>query len=601
MIKEICQFMEDLTPEIREMIPKLKPGVHILLTEDEDSGQIIVKDFAFTKDETNGKGNFLKQCALFAHTAWMIDTNKCFDLPTKAIHSCSPYCLGLKKSSLTGETFNRVDDYFKKAINMFPNLKLPEVLINKFKEYINTNTKFENLLVSYDCDFQNLKDTDYIVVYLDVPFNIVEEYGKCYRRERLFNTSDYNIQVGEEIWGSSNFLNGFPTKKPFLLHQTAAFTVAGRISEKEAMQLDEFKSLMLVNILPRPLPLFIYSEERLSEMSLFSESLDAGKRIGYKEIIEDLIKKKKEIGNYYLVYFSDGTIKDFEFVSQFEYGLADGPWEVVDYFKIQPERKSIRLTHIFDFEKQILPILFENSLVVRTKEGEYRYKYFEDIDSKYCASEQILSLILKYRRACYEYVYKSKRGSITRRMMEDILYTGILDDIRRDEKREKHFGICGKLNIAFSLLEKFDRKHNNQDTMGSNLLKHRAFIMELREGNQSVESDDQYAFVVGQILYYLLDKSKTADTSYKRLESFLRQTQVEKLNLAIATLFDHYKHENYSRYFRRVFAEIMDYTSNVNLKNKMPILLAGFFSDNQLYAEKKQNKEELTTEIIEEN
>lgn len=600
MIKEICQFMEDLDPTIKSLIPKLKNGVHILL--EVQNGQTVLKDFAFTSDENSGKGAFLEKCALMAHTAWMIDTNKCFDLPKKSIHTCSPFCLGMKKSSVIDDTFNRVDDYFKKAIAMFSDLQLPSNEINHFQDSVNTKLKFENLLASVGRDFSKLKDTDYIVIYLDVPFCNIEEYAKRYRGDRLFNTSEYNLDFDDQIWGSSNFLNGFPTKKPYLIHQTAPFNISGRISAKEAMLLDEFHSLMLANIMPRPLPLFIYRDERLSEMKILEENLKTGERLGYKELIKTVMDlSKKEVGNYYLIYFYEGTIKDFEFVSQFEYNLDESPWIIHDFFKVNSNRAPIQLNNIFDFEIQLLPVIFENSLVVKTKDGGYRCKYFEDIDSKYCSSEQILTLILKYRKAFYEYIYKSKRGNINRQMMEDILNTSILDNIRRDEKREKRFSICQKLNVWFSLIEKFDKNHNNQDTMGNNLLKHRAFMEALREGSQSIETDDQYVFAIGQILHYLFDKSKTADTSYKRLENFLRQTQVAKLNLAVASLFDHYKHENYSRYFRRVFAEVMDYTSNVNLKNLMPILLAGFFSENQLYSGNKENVTEFVTEQIEEN
>lgn len=594
MIKEICQFMEELDPLIKEMIPKIKNGVHILLAVEDD--KVFVKDYAFTSDADNGKGKFLKECAQFAHTAWMIDTNKCFDLPKKAIHSCSPYCLGLKKSSLNDETFGRVDDYFKKAILMFSNLILPIDKIKRFQDAICTQTKVANLLIPEGRDLSKLKDTDYIVIYLDVPFEKIEEYSRCYRRDRLFNTADYNQEIADEMWGSSNFLNGFPTKKPYLLHQTASFNISGRISEKEALRLDEFQSLMNANLLPRPLPLFIYSEERQVEMKIFSESLRQGERIGYKKLIEDIVHRKNEVGNYYLIYFNEGTVKDFEFVSQFKYSLDSEPWIIKDYFKVNSNRENVPLQNVFDFETTVLPVLFENTLVVKTKDSGYRYKYFEEIDGKYAPSEQILSLVLKYRKAFYEYIYKSKRGSVTRQMLEDILYTGISDDIRCDEKKEKRYNICQKLNIWFNLIEKFDKNQNNKDTMGNNLLKHRAFMDEVREGRLSIETDDQYVFAVGQILHYLFAKSKSADTSYKGLESFLRQTQVAKLNLAVASLFEHYKHENYSRYFRQVFAQIMDYTSDVNLKNMMPVLLAGFFSDNRIYPERKEMSE---TSIIE--
>ena len=47
--------------------------------------------------------------------------------------------------------------------------------------------------------------------------------------------------------------------------------------------------------------------------------------------------------------------------------------------------------------------------------------------------------------------------------------------------------------------------------MASKLEEQRVFMVALSQGEAILENDEQYAFAAGQVIYYLLHKSKTAD------------------------------------------------------------------------------------------
>ena len=66
--------------------------------------------------------------------------------------------------------------------------------------------------------------------------------------------------------------------------------------------------------------------------------------------------------------------------------------------------------------------------------------------------------------------------------------------------------------------------------MASKLEEQRVFMVALSQGEAILENDEQYAFAAGQVIYYLLHKSKTADKSYKRLEPFLQQVHASGLS-----------------------------------------------------------------------
>ncbi len=612
MIKEIGNFIESLPPEFKGMGIKPKEGLHIMLQMQEANGTIFMDEHSiikvcYTKNATEFDAPFLKQCAALTQVAWSVNTNKCFDLPAKGIHSCSPYCIAFKRESLEGgdkfdkdkvKIYERIDSYFENAFMLIEEVGLKERL-TVFKNFINSKGNLELLWSKVGDVFKEVKDKEYIVLYLDEPIEAYQRFNEKYLADKLFNTKEHNVEVGMELYGTSDFFNGFPTGKPYLTHQSASFDIAGRITEREARALYEFKDIIGRNILPRPLPIFIFNEElKKKSITLFKREAEEGRRIGYKEIIESLQEVvNDDIGNYYLLYYMGGEIKDFDFVTKFDYQLVDAqgkPWQIDDLFGAG---NSHTLRNVFDLHMAVMLPIFNNSLIVRTKKGDIQYKYFDDIDAAYCKSANTYLQVLKYRKAFYDFIYKSKRQSITKVMFDDILLTGILDDMRVDEYKQNHHkeraNILQKLNIWFSLSDNFIHSNNSNESMASKLKEHREFMVALAKGEAAIQTDDQYAFAVGQVIYYLFSKSKTADRSYKRLEPFLQQVQAKELNKAIARLFDMYKHETFSSNFRNPFAEIMDYDTDANIRNLMPTMMAGIFSKNLLFSDKE------ITEVVE--
>lgn len=620
MIKELSTFVQTLDPDLKALGMKPKEGLHLMLRIQTDEDNTIFIDenslrgwgYTKTKNPAPDETALIDYCATLAQVAWCVNTNKCFDLPTKAIHSCSPYCVAIKRENLVGgekyqknaqskktQVYERINDYFAKTFDLIEETEKQRVEV--FKYSLNSEEKFQGWLDQIPA-FADMKDAEYVIFYLDEPIEKYQQANTNYLADKLFNTSEYNKEVGEVTFGTSDFKNGFPTKKPFLMHQSAAFEIAGRISAKEARYLHEFQDIMGRGILPRPLPIFIHQEElkvegkrslRDASIALFKAEAEAGRNIGYKEIIEALYRDyEDQFGNYYLLFYQRGEIRDFDFVSKFEYEMKDEngkPWEIKDYFQIKYQRK---IENVFDFQYAVLLPVFNNALVVKTKVGGFQYKYFDDIDAKYCKSDNTYLLVMTYRKAFYDFIYKSKREAVSQETFDRILLTSTLDDIKLDEIKNgyhsQNVSIRQKLNIWFSLSEKFN---NNQkptsETMASRLQEHRAFIKQLAKGETSIQTDDEYAFTVGQVIYYLFSKSKTADRSYKRLEPFMQQVRAEELNKAISRLFDTYKHENFSANFRNPFAEVMDYQTSKNIRDLMPTILAGVFSQNALFSDKE--------------
>lgn len=615
MIKELVQFTNSLDSKMKAIGMLPKEGLHILLRyENMDGNLSVAKDFQYEwfSKKKSVLSPFLKNSASLSQLAWMVNTNKCFDLPAKGIHSCSPYCLAFKRESIKGgakftdakaKLYERVNSYFNKAIELLEDAGEKEK-IKVFKDALNSEDKMHFYLDQIP-EYKTLKDAEYIVFYLDIEAERYKLVNAKYLTDKLFNTNDYNKTVNETIFGTSDFFNGYPTKKPYLTHQSASFDIAARISAEEARSLFDFQDIINRNILPKPLPIFIHEDELVqkkgrsiqeSAIQLFKSEAEQGKRIGYKEVIETLYKDyPNELGNYYLLFYDRGVIKDFDFVPKFKYLLEDEegkPWKIQDFFGAD---NNSTISNVFQLQQAVLLPVFNNALITKTKTGDFQYKYFDEIDANYCKSALTFLLVMQYRKAFYDFVYKSKRQAVTQSMFDTILQASILEDIRLDEMKNGYHtqegNIRRKMNIWFSLSEKFNLNNTKSSkTMASKLQEHREFIIKLAKGESTMTSDDQYAFTVGQVIYYLLSKSKTADRSYKRLESFMQQTHSKELNKAISRMFDSYKHENFSANFRNPFAEVMDYETTVNVRDFMPAILAGIFSKNALFSDKEQKE-----------
>lgn len=617
MLTELIQFTNSLDPELKTIGMTPKEGLHIMLKLEELENTLSIStDFRYEIYSKKDKeiSSSKKYFASLAQLAWMVNTNKCFDLPSKGIHSCSPYCLAFKRESIKGgakfndakvKIYGRINAYFDKAIELLAEDSEKE-LAKVFKFALNSEEKVHSFLDQIE-EYSALKDAEYIVFYLDVPIEKYKVYNDIYLGGKLFNTEKYNIEGNDGlIYGTSNFLNGFNLGKPFLMHQSATFDITGRISANGARTLFEFENIAGRRILPNPLPIFVYEEERDASITLFKEdALDGGNRRGYREIIEELQKRlKKELGNYYLLFYKGGEtkefVKDFDFVSKFEYELKDKNnenWQIKDLFG---GKYKYSLENVFELERLVLPLIFNNALIVRTKTSSMLFKYFDDIDAQYCKTANTYLLVMTYRKIFYDFIYKSNRTGLTQRVFEDILLTSILDDIRLDKFENNHhsedLNIRQKLNVLFSLHQNFQPFKQDARFMASNVNVMREYTKSVIAKTESINDDEQFAFLSGQVTRYLHTKSKSSDRSYNKLESILQKTTIGGIKDAIDELFRRYKHEKFSKNFRNIFSEVNGYAfkqkdSARPFKHLMPLFLAGYFSECYLFADKVQEPE----------
>ncbi len=640
MIREIINYMVHLereSPQIFKENIKPSSGLHILI-EFDDNGN--VKNFPGEKEKDwdyyDGRNisNFIKNITFWDLYSSYITMNKQQKLDKKQkIHSASPFAFAFnfnfskKDLDNLGLTINnkekikkkrvefvleRVDDYFENCKKVFSINGDKKKLMEFFKSFIESNlNRFiednDEKLKEIKEVWNSLKLKDYIKFYIkNIDFKEFKKVYEDYLSKNIFNKNKYNLPYDNEEFGVIDFYTTFADKKPFLKHKTSFFKqeVSYRFTGKDANYLRLFEKLKQSKLFPNPLPIFIDKNEfrNLDEIiKIFKED----SKLSYSQIIKKLFEENPNriLQNYYLLFFSGLKIEDFDYIFKFKYSLYDNDeyLKIKNIFKLRKNKNILpdkEVGNIFYFENYIVKTIFNNSLVkIDENKNTYNVHYFGDIDPQYVSGGDIMyQIIMKYRKAFYDYIYKSKTETINSFMWDEIMWNSIVADIRNDKMTKegyhtKEYSIKEKLNIWFSLYNYFKNFRNNRRIdMSSKIPELLKKIREVaNDDSKHFESLEEFMFGAGQVIYFLLNQSKTAEKTHALLEPFLQKVKAGELQKSIGQIFNMYKHEisfGHGR-FERLMKEVLGFETDENLKHYQRFLLAGYFSEPVIYEKSK--------------
>ena len=634
MIQEIInytKYLKENSPMVFEEGLEPSKGLHIFVELDDEGNAI---NFPGEKgvdwDYYDGKemSPFLKKIIPFEQQSKrvgtrmdkVLDTGKVEGSKKFQVFSCSPYILSFKKQSFDLIS-SRLKPFFENAINVCldveNNGEKQKVLafknnIENILNRINLLTEKEkslDLLPDESSVFEKMKNDFFVnIYYKNIPFENYRVAHQKYLQKKLFNSNDYNSekQISNETFGLSGFINGLNMKKPFLEHKTASMFkgISGRIQAKDSLLLNDFDILLKrkPKIFPSPLPIFIDKNEFVNSddvISVFKED----NKLTYSQILKKLFKENSDkiLQNYYLLFFNyKHELEDFDFVSKFRYSLEEkGEYpSIKNIFEIKISKDELKgnysIKNIFHFEADIVKTIFNNSLV-KIKDENISLSYFGEIKAEYVSGgEPIYQMILKYRKAFYDYIYKSKTQAINSVMWDEIMWNSIIGDLQNTNFDKKYFigkSIKEKLNIWFSLYNYFinNKKRENMASKIPELLEKMKTVA--NDENAHFETAEEFAFGAGQVIYFLLNQSKASERTHALLEPFIQKIKAEQLQSSIAQTINMYKHEisfGHGR-FERLSSEILAFETDDNLKNYQRLLLAGYFATPVIYEKKDNN------------
>lgn len=651
MIRELINFMNDLMsdiPNIMEWKSQPDKGLHVFIDID-SNGVWINKDLKKGKnyDYFDGKNKDIKlwkDCIRYQEATTYITMNKVkrFDKEQK-IHSCSPFAIAYNfkfsdkdKQSHGIKTFNKKDKTNNDKIkenNQLIRKKRFEVVSDRLNDYYDNCIRLYNLNMSEANDSQTYKykaeiegffasfkdiisclkrlkaykqltEKDYLHLYLrSVPIEEIEKKHKEYIEQNIFNEED-GEGLSDKKHGVVGFFTAYNKNKPFLKHQTCYLKngISQRFSINDAMALFYLDKLLRrkSKCLPNPLPIVV--DQREINTAIVKIFNDKKEPLSYSQLLEKLFSSPniKYLSDYYLLNYSNTrsgmVLNDFDFVPMFRYELSQ-PVTVSNVTmsgfvkdKVFNKDSDINIKTIFDFERIVVKMIFNNTLV-KIKDDDYTCSYFGDLPKPEFVQggSLMVDLILKYRQAVYAYIYKSDLKAITQNMFEDMMFNSILTNIKSEiiKKRcEWNNNIKRKINLWFSLQGMFNRLDNKK--MKKNVTELRDRIRDVANGKATLNSSEELAFAAGQLVSYIIDRSEAKNKTYAMLEPYLQKSTSSQLQDEIAQSIAIYKHDikvNYQRKgkFERLASETLAYGNDVKMKPLLKFFLAGCFSPCVIY------------------
>ncbi|MGC3977186.1 MAG: hypothetical protein QM751_02480 [Paludibacteraceae bacterium] len=616
MIKEICQFVEMLekeTPDLFEEGGKLKEGIYVALDigladgkfylrNVDENGNICQNDIGLYTKKTE-MNPFFEKCRLIMQASKPVSAAKIFN-PNKKIFNvtCSPYAVGFTKKILdknlpeieqSGIMTELTNQYFKRAEEFIEDGQ-SRVWFESLKNYLT----FHLWPILEKVGYNELKEAYAVIFFLKEP--TIDDYKIPYQKYlglNVFNKAEYNTLYNDITYGISDSLSSFNGKKMFLQHQSASFRYNFRVNGENAQLIWKFYQLQQNKQLPNPLPIFVDKEEanlNSDVVKLFNEEGIAS----YSEIISSLLNRRRtNLQNFYLLFIQKGQIIDLDFVPTFKYILKDkenNDFLIEDLFGHETSSYfNSSKDNVFDFQINVVNFIFNRQLIQQTKAGSLWIKYFDDLEIKpdFGLTDSIYNLLNKFRRSWYDFVYKSMHNEITMSMINEMFIDSIVDDLRHDEEMKKTFQIRKKISLWFGLQPLFDNqfKQNNMANKTQELQTKLRTVAQTE--SLHIENDDEFAFAAGQIIWKLLIQSESANRTHALLEPFLQKTDPVLFKQAIANTFNLYKYKFTlypSKYeFDKLFSEVMGYVPDIiNMKEHLPMLLAGYFSESVFNKEK---------------
>ena len=377
---------------------------------------------------------------------------------------------------------------------------------------------------------------------------------------KIFNKNSYNIEIENQMLGLPDNNLGFNDKKPYLKNRTR------KVEQSYLIPIEE-------------------AEKQRKFFEYLKNQANAGKTNLFFDTEEKKVVAKK-----------NGEMMEKEFSGYF--------------LKIQ-KGKEIEIHHqdtIVSYQYRMKkPFLYGNVLGLKEKEEEQRYKEYrnkkemqalinEILFSKYLvqnyfvpvkeirAEGEIKRNIISSRDAIFAWLYKGRKENISQ-----ILHKTCMNLIKNSIKN----GFTNKMGLQFNLMCSLDEYFGGKD-MADKYQKIRENLREkINQTKQGViESDEEYFYAVGQLVYYFISLSKTGDKNHSLANPFLNTASNEFLQRKLRQYFLKYNYQIsfYKGRFERLYGMVMGYILEGKISQED--ILAGYISDNLIYEVKKQEENE---------
>lgn len=542
-------------------------GTYIIVSKENNNFKIKdIVNIKYNKKNKEIEGStslYYDDLCFYDYNSKVIDMNKPID-KKKIIQSNNYLSFFIKKESLeNGKLTNeRIDQYYETLLNPYikysdSNAKqiykqieeeIGEVKVAELEEIKNwIKENIFNLGIG-------ISGKDYLKIFFEVPYENYSKEGKRYLIPNIYNNNSFNIKLGNEIYGLPNNNMGLNAKKPYLENKTRKISSPYLINSEEVnLQKKFFDYLMNLSIIGK-FNIFIGEKEI--------------KGLGDGEFLEDdfngiflRTKKGMEVEIHYvdtITGYKPETVKSFEFIDIFNMDAKDLIKESYGSYK-----KKYKIQEITD------SVLFSKNLT---------YNYFTDVDdlkknNNLKKDKVILNNLLISRNLIFEWLYKDRKDGVYS-TLNKISVSLIKNSINN--------GFYSKAKHQFNFLCSINNYFKGGISMGDMLVEIKDTIREkINSSNaESILSDKEYYFAVGQLVNFLLSKNKSKNKPHSLVNPFINSKNNKVIKEKLLALYKKYNYaiNNKSKSFNNLYSMVIAYEPEGSIDQNM--IIAGYLSSN---------------------
>jgi len=463
-----------------------------------------------------------------------LNSNKAIDPPKKKIHSNNYLALFVKATEFIPENKQHfIEKLFDnlKTFDSFSKKQEKEVL-KQYENYIyneerqeNVERKKELFLKYFDEIVSVIKEKEiknYVKIFFDEPIDKYKKESEIYYALKIYNKIETVREIEGKIYGLSDFNMGLNQKKPYLEHKTRGCEYP-----------------------------FLVSKDDVFKIKMFF----------------DYLKYQDNLLNF------DGKVKDKKPTIFITKHSNNDRAEITDFDIIVRKEESIDIT-------------VTNHTLTKNGGGYVEKRHFRKRGEFLAFLDEVF-----YNKQLLKNFYGEPYSKLNPKLLNLIYLTRdlIKNYLKGDE------------NAIFVLVKKYGEKfleyHLKNSLLNGAIVLNTVIslkgmdmnieekLKELKEliKNPTELSSDDFYLLSGQVIRYLLNKSKASNKNADMIEPFLRVNRASQLKKEIEALFFKYKHEiplNFQK-FNNALALIEAYEENEKVQKDK--LMVGILSENIFY------------------
>ena len=476
------------------------------------------------------------------------------------------------KDAVPIEVFKKGIDKYYESLMKLGNNKKEEILIKEryTEEEIKTNE--ERILKAFDKVYQDLEKEElpkevWIKIFLKENIEEYKRVSNIYIKVKLFNTNDNNIKIGESTYGSNNYNFGLNSKKPYLELKSTPFKIGSFVSDTD---------IELIN----KMYIWLYNNVAGKDMLRLPKDWD----------FHGIPKEEEEIRdkNTYIIKVAgnngNARIDDYRYISK--YNTKIRKFICKNYLeKEQPI--TFQTENIYGLRWYTSNIWFaENEKSIRNYIKD-SYNDYEQRISKSMLSNWKKEILKQYNSIFFELFEEENSKNFINKL--DMIAIEIIEKMYVDNLNQKKRYIYNPKK-AFDLwiaYKQYFNKKGEDEGMKLNNIQNECEEIIKQEGQ--IKTDEQYYFLAGQVVYYLLNQSKAEKLTQDVTEPFLKASTIKKLKEEVEFLYQKYNYNIYLKYpkFNNILSQILLQEPETRIKENKEIILAGLLANNLFYSKQE--------------